>query len=287
MTSKPVERLEKTLARIAKEQGLDQERLRRWVSFLALCGVLERAVSEGILTTYYLKGGVAMELRFAGAARATKDMDLGLEGNRVERLRAFEQALTFGFDAFTFRLKSQTRSMDLADTIRVEVAVQYRTRAWQTIEVDLGPAGTGAIDLVEPVVRGLIEMGLPITSPIRCLGLSEQLAQKLHACTGPHSKGRARDILDILLIDLLGKLDYGKVRAAAEEVFMQRATHAFPPDISIPPSWRAEIQSFAKELGYPITDPDEIELKFQTIVRSIVKASSSKTPPDSVKAEGV
>jgi NADPH:quinone reductase-like Zn-dependent oxidoreductase len=57
---------------------------------------------------------------------------------------------------------------------KIVLAVQDRTRAWQAIEVDLGPAGTGAIDLVEPVVRGLIEMGLPITSPIRCLELSEQ-----------------------------------------------------------------------------------------------------------------
>jgi hypothetical protein len=277
----------KKLWRVAKEQGLDQERLRRWVSFLALCGLLERAVNEGILTTYYLKGGVAMELRFAGAARATKDMDLGLDGNRAERLRVFEQALALGFDAFAFRLKSQTRSMDLADTIRIEVAVQYRTRAWQTIDVDLGPAGTGTIDLVKPAVRGLTEMGLPITSPIRCLGLSEQLAQKLHACTGPNSKGRARDILDILLIDLLGKLDYAMVRAAAEAVFAERATHAFPPDTAIPPGWRAEVQSLAKELGYPMTDPDEIELKFRTIVQSIAKATSSDPPQDSVKAEGV
>jgi hypothetical protein len=182
---KPVERLEKTLARVAKEQGLDQERLRRWVSFLALCGLLERATNEGILATYYLKGGVALELRFAGAARATKDLDLGLDGNRAERLKIFEQGLALGFDAFAFRLKSQTRSMDLADTIRGEVAVEY----WQTIDVDLGPAGTGTIDLVEPAVRGLAEMGLPITSPIRCLGLSEQLAQKVHACTGPHVAG--------------------------------------------------------------------------------------------------
>jgi Rhodopirellula transposase DDE domain len=66
-----VERLEKTLARVAREQALDQERLRRWVSFLALCGVLEQAVESGVIDTYYLKGGVAMELRFAGAARTT------------------------------------------------------------------------------------------------------------------------------------------------------------------------------------------------------------------------
>jgi hypothetical protein len=73
-----VERLEITLARVAKEQGLAQERLRRWVSFLALCGVLEQAVNEGILDNYDLNGGVALELRFAEGARATKDSDIGV-----------------------------------------------------------------------------------------------------------------------------------------------------------------------------------------------------------------
>ena len=58
MTTKPTERLEKTLARVAREHGLDQERLRRWVSFLALCGVLERAIEKGVIDIYYLKGGV-------------------------------------------------------------------------------------------------------------------------------------------------------------------------------------------------------------------------------------
>ena len=47
-------------------------RRQRWVSFLALCGVLERTITDGLLATYYLKGGVAMELRFAQRTRATK-----------------------------------------------------------------------------------------------------------------------------------------------------------------------------------------------------------------------
>ena len=84
---RPPERLEKTLARVAREQGVDQERLRRWVSFLALCGVLERALAEGVLDTYCLKGGAAMELRFAQQARATKDLDVGIGGTRTNRLK--------------------------------------------------------------------------------------------------------------------------------------------------------------------------------------------------------
>jgi predicted nucleotidyltransferase component of viral defense system len=126
---KPPERLEKKLARVAREQGIDQERLRHWVSFLALCGVLERACHEDIVGVYYLKGGVAMELRFAQQARATKDLDLGMEGTRAGRLQVLSEALRLGFDEFSFRLKTQVRDMEQADTVRVQVSIQYRTRS--------------------------------------------------------------------------------------------------------------------------------------------------------------
>jgi len=269
---RPAERLEKTLARVSREHGLDQERLRRWVSFLALCGTLERAIAEGILKSYYLKGGAAMELRFALRARATKDLDVSLEGDRAARLTAFERALKLGFDQFAFRLKSRVRHMDLADTVRTEVAIQYRTKSWQTIEVDVGPVGSTDVDLVEPVVQGLAEMGLRVPSSVRCLSLSDQVGQKLHACTAPHATGRARDILDILLIETLGELDYTAARAAAERVFTERGTHAFPPVFTLPPAWRLEIETLAAELGFPATDATEIERRFQATIELIARA---------------
>ena len=273
MSPRPPERLEKTLARVAREQGLAQERLRRWVSFLALCGVLERAVHEGVLNNYCLKGGVAMELRFAEGARATKDVDIGLAGERAERLQNFRNALALGFDDFSFQLKGKPLTMDNADAVRLELGVLYRTRAWQTIDVDLGPAGSGVIDFVEPTIPGLSAMGLRIPSPVRCLNLNEQVAQKLHACTGPYSIGRARDVLDILLIDLLGKMDAKAVRAAAEHVFKQRATHSFPPETKLPAEWNPELEALAKELGYPTNSAAEIEARFRNCVEGIASAS--------------
>jgi hypothetical protein len=268
----PVERLEKTLARVAKEQGVAQERLRRWVSFLALCGVLERAVSEGILDSYDLKGGVALELRFADGARATKDIDIGVPVERAKRLRAFQNAVALGFDDFTFLLKGKPLNMDKVDAVRLELAIRYRTRAWQTIDVDLGPSGRGAVELVVPTIRGLAAMGLRVPSPIRCLNLSEQIAQKLHACTRPYSAGRARDVLDILLIDMLGKLDAKKVRAAAEQVFEERATHAFPPTVQLAAEWKPELEVLAKELGYSTTSATEIESRFGVFIDLLAKA---------------
>ena len=278
MSSNPKspERLEKRLARVAREQGIDQERLRRWVSFLALCGVLERAMQEGLLGAYYLKGGVAMELRFAQHARATKDLDLGIEGSRTTRMQTLSNVLRLTFDQFTFRLKARTRDMEQADTIRVEVAVQYRSRSWQTIEVDLGPATTGQIDLIDPHVQGLAELGIPVTSPVRCLGLSDQVAQKLHACTGPGANGRARDVLDILLIDALGELNYPETADAARRVFEERATHAFPPVFIMPGEWRPELETMAMELEFPIKAAAAIEQRFREIIDALDRAGTAR-----------
>ncbi len=274
MTSRPrpPERLEKTLARVAREQGIDQERLRRWVSFFALCGLLERALAEGILGTYYLKGGVAMELRFAQRARATKDLDLGIGATRANRLQTLSAALNLGFDQFTFRAKAQTRNMDQADTIRVQVALQYKTRSWQTIDVDLGPAKLDNIDLIAPRVHGLAELGIPVVSPVRCLKLADQVAQKLHACTGPFSAARARDILDILLIDTLGELNYAETGTAVPRVFEERATHNFPPNTTIRPEWGPELEALARDLGFPIRTASDMQQRFSKFVETLVRA---------------
>jgi len=278
VSAQPPQRLEKILARVAREQGLDQERLRRWVSFLSLCGVLEQAVERGVIDTYFLKGGVAMELRFARAARTTKDFDLGLVGNRAERIRKLEEVLKLGFDAFTFRLKPEIHQLEMADTVRVEVAVQYKTRSWQTVEIDLGPGEAREVDLVAPAIPGIAEMGLPLTVHVRCISISEQVAQKLHACTGPQREDRARDVLDILLLDMLGQLDYRRAREAAEHIFAKRATHAFPPGTALPAGWRRELEALAQELGYRATKAEEIEAEFAAVVQRIV------TPPDAERA---
>ena len=274
MSAQPAQRLEKILARVAREQGLDQERLRRWVSFLALCGVLEQAVERGVIDTYYLKGGVALELRFARAARTTKDFDLGLVGNRAERIRKLDEVLKLGFDAFTFRLKPEIHQMEVADTVRVEVAVQYKTRSWQTVEIDLGPGEAREVDLVAPAVTGIAEMGLPVISHVRCISIPEQVAQKLHACTGPQREDRARDVLDILLLDMLGQLDYQRARAAAERLFAERATHAFPPSVALPSEWRRELEALAQELGYRTAKAEEIAKEFAAVFQRIVTVAA-------------
>lgn len=196
-----------------------------------------------------------------------------MEGTRASRLQSLSDALSVGFDQFTFRIKAQTRDMEQADTVRVLVAIQYRTRSWQTIEVDLGPANVDRVDLIDPRLRGLVELGIPVISPVRCLGLAEQVAQKLHACTGPAAAGRARDVLDILLIDALGQLNYTETADAARRVFEACATHAFPPTFVMPPEWRPELESLALELAFTLSTAGELEGRFLEVIRLLEHAT--------------
>ena len=150
--------------------------------------------------------------------------------------------------------------------------MQYKSRAWQTVDIDLGPGGAREVDLVEPAITGLAEMGLPMARQVRCLGINEQVAQKLHACTGPQREDRALDVLDILLVDMLGQLDYPRTRIAAERIFAERATHVFPPSAVLPAEWRRELENLAQELGYRTLDAEGIEAEFAAVLRAIARA---------------
>ena len=271
MTPRPkqAERLEKRLARVAREQGLDQERLRRWVSFLALCGVLERAMQEGVLGSYYLKGGVALELRFAHHARATKDLDLGLEGPRGSRVELLRRALDFGFDEFGFRVKAPMRDMEQVDTVGANVAVTYRTRSWQTVEVDLGPynrscdtpsCGPCRTWLARDFARAVSRPCRAGRAEVACLHVAE-FGGAITGCTGYFAR-----------VDMLENLDYARTAAAARKVFADRDTHAFPPSLVVPAEWRPEMEALAEQLGFADTDAKSIEDRFRAVVTRIVEA---------------
>ena len=121
MHLRPSERLEKTLARVAKEQGLAQERLRRWVSFLALCGVLERGVGEGILENYSLKGGVAPRTPVCGRCSGYQRHRHWCSRRTPKRVQMFQDAVALGFDEFTFQVKGTALDMEKVDAVRLEV----------------------------------------------------------------------------------------------------------------------------------------------------------------------
>ena len=67
--------LETRLNNFSKEKNTDLERLRKQVAFDRL---LARIFADPEKSPWRLNGGYAMELRFFGLARATKDIDLSM-----------------------------------------------------------------------------------------------------------------------------------------------------------------------------------------------------------------
>jgi Nucleotidyl transferase AbiEii toxin, Type IV TA system len=131
--------LERRITNTARERGTTAARLRRLVGFAVLCETLSEAVARGIIPLFFVKGGVAVELRLGLLARATRDLDIGLCAPPTELLQLFDSALEVGFGDFRLRRRGEVRALDNG-ALALEVAVAYIGRPWATVDVDLAPA---------------------------------------------------------------------------------------------------------------------------------------------------
>ena len=113
--------LETRLNNFAKEKNTDLERLRKQVAFDRL---LARIFADLEKSPWRLKGGYALELRFFGLARATKDIDLsmlkpGTMGPDARMQDKIREALQDAADRdtgdwFQFLIKSHVMELDAA-----------------------------------------------------------------------------------------------------------------------------------------------------------------------------
>jgi hypothetical protein len=88
-----VGRLEKHVLAVANAEGVAVPRVRHWVSFMMLCGALDRASVPQGGRRCVVKGGVALELRIRGRARATQDLDVVIACEEHELVVVLDEAL--------------------------------------------------------------------------------------------------------------------------------------------------------------------------------------------------
>ena len=81
-------------------------------------------------------------------------------------------------------------------------------------------------------------------------------------------RGAVADLRD--LID-----DLAPVRGACVEVFDNRATHAWSPELIVPDSWKAPYEADAKELLFAPTDIDQAASDVRAFIARIDDAASS------------
>jgi hypothetical protein len=267
--------LERRITSAAKERGTTAARLRRLVGFAVLCGTLSEAAARGIIPIFFVKGGVAIELRLGLLARATRDLDIGLCAPPNELLPLFDSALDVGFGDFRLRRRGEARALENG-AVALEIAVVYLGRPWATVDVDLAPATLDLeTDSVPPIA--LAELGLESPRPVPCLAIPSQIAQKIHALTEPDPRGRpnprARDVLDVLLLVQRREVDDAAVRAACERVFAERAGHAWPiSSFAFPTAWHGILAELAREVHYDTDDTSVIELRFNSYLMSLTES---------------
>ncbi|WP_411699016.1 nucleotidyl transferase AbiEii/AbiGii toxin family protein [Conyzicola sp.] len=204
-----------------------------------------------------VKGGSAMALRYGPETRFTRDLDAARPNGLAEFRADFETRLAAGWGGFTGRLIEQKPPKPTGVPAGYvmqpfDVKLDFEGRAWCTVPFELGHNEIGDADTPEfalaPSVSDMFtEVGLPAPAPVPVMAADHQIAQKLHASTVPGSD-RARDLVDLQLLNTHEQLDLAKVRATCIRLFDYRNAHAWPPSVVEGNDWNTLYEEAAEGL---------------------------------------
>lgn len=254
---------------------------------------LHRAIEEGVLDDYRLKGGVAIEIRHGFGARATTDLDIELPYGIHEVTAAFSAAVGVGCGDFGFELLPGVRQIR-DEAVRVSVAMKYLGRRWATIEVDLAPSQSG--DVADHLPLMVVEFP-EISGIARTMKTEYQIAQKIHAATTPDRPDfrydYARHVVDILYL-ATDAPDLFALGAACQAVFDARSTtdgRTWPPVVDLPERWLGDYGTTLSAYGMDMSAED-VPRAFMSLLAAIITGELSMpgyeyqfvslgvTPPD-------
>lgn len=243
--------LEERLRRQAQETGLPLARLRKMAAFERFLARLVADQPEA----WVLKGGLALQVRLGLRARATQDVDLLLTANitretihatLVRACRAIRE------DWFAYEVAQPT-----SQPLRFPVRALLDGRPFETFHLDVG-IGDPLLEPPEtlrlPSAFAFAELP-PVAFP--AYPVSQQIAEKVHACTRSYPVGessRIKDWVDILLLAQQSRLDAAALRRALQATFQTRATHPLPDTFpAFDRAWEKQFQRLAKQTGLTLT----------------------------------
>lgn len=271
--------IQKWVSDYARERGIAVGRLQRWIWFMVVLAVLDRVRDEEDDPLFLLKGGVAMELRLGLEARATKDVDAIFRESMESMLERLDDELRKGWGEFTFE-RTEPEEIKATGSVRLSVLLAYRGKRWGTVVLEVGPAEGGSADDIESLDPiSIDQFGLEGPERVQCLGLRYQIAQKIHACTASPVGDKAenprfRDVMDlILLYDLVADDVWSHVRAACVDTFDTRSVHAWPPEVTIYPSWPDAFAAMAADEDFEPAKVDEAVDQLRQMIARIDAAT--------------
>ncbi len=240
--------------RVESLAGGDQARaviLLRTITTVALAQILPPSA---------IKGGTAMRLRMGvDNSRFSKDLDVARHEGLDEFLAKYAAVLRGGWGGFTGEIRHNravSRPQGVpADYIMQsrDIKVLYAGRSLMTLLLEVGHDELG--DTLDPptalsddIPELFAALGLPTPDPIPVVAHDHQIAQKLHAASGPGSE-RAHDLVDLQLLEATCPFDDQRVGRLAERLFVSRKGHAWPPRIEPGPEWDSLYATSAEGLN--------------------------------------
>lgn len=244
--------------RIRNLEGDDGLALRRRVGMALV--VVGQMLPEGAI-----KGGSAMALRYGSGTRFTRDLDAARVQSLARFRSDFEESLATGWAGFTGRLieKAAPRPAGVPTAYVMQpfdVRLDYRGRSWCTVAFELGHNELGDADepeyqLAPDLARLFTEVGLPAPEPVPVMRADHQITQKLHAASEDGSE-RARDLVDLQLLDHGEELDLAQVASTCTRLFEYRHRQEWPPTIVTRNQWDTLYEEAADGLDV-LADVDE------------------------------
>jgi hypothetical protein len=204
-----------------------------------------------------LKGGLVLELRLQ-RARTTRDIDLRLTGSSDNLLGRLQEAARLDLDDFlAFEITADTEHPEIQndgmqyDGMRFRAVCNLAGKAYGDrfgVDVVFGEPMVEEPDtIVADDVLGFAGVAPP---SLRVYPIETHIAEKLHAYTMPRTRpnSRIKDLPDIALLAGAKSLDAKQLRAALDQTFAFRKTHALPPSLPTPlASWEAPYAAMARE----------------------------------------
>ena len=265
--------LERLVNAYARDTDIPQARLRHRISSLALIGALQRVQDPKAGPRFLVKGGVAMELRLGMGARATNDFDVVFRGPMQGLLESLDEAFAEPYAGFQFRRSGEPTYIGETSTQRQVIKISFHGRGWQTLTVEVArPEGTrGGDPEVVLAAISVSQFGLESPERIAVMTVRYQIAQKLHAVTeqpSDHENARYWDLIDLLLLRDLVE-DLSPVREACIEVFGNRKTHPWPPELLVPGSWEEPYKIEAEKLKFTPAEVHEAAAEVRAFIAAI------------------
>ena len=248
--------------RTASTSGVDFARRRQLVVFDRFLARIALELGDAVT----LKGGLAVELRIE-RARTTTDVDLRVMGPPDDILARLDAAVRRDLgDFLVFTIRPDDRRPDIQNDGMQYDGVRFRAECSLAGKVYARPFGVDVafgdpmLGEAEVMVAEDALAFAGIAPPtLRVYPVETHVAEKLHAYTMPRARpnSRVKDLPDLALIATAGAVEAGRLRAAIDQTFGFRGTHAVPDSLPAPPdTWEGPYATIAKEdqLRWPTLD---------------------------------